>query len=120
MLSVFPSFLSWSQVSPLIIRLTLGVVFIFWSYRAFLQKSLPISQKIITIIEVIAGILLVIGLWTQVAALVIAIDLIVRLYQKATQRAFLSDGVNYYLILLVMAVSLLFTGAGFWSFDLPL
>ena len=71
-------------------------------------------------IEGVAGILMLIGLWTQGAALVIIVDLIIRLVAKIKSRSFLTDGVNYYLFMLVIAISLLLTGPGILSFDLPL
>jgi uncharacterized membrane protein YphA (DoxX/SURF4 family) len=120
MLSVFPSLLSWQLISPLLIRLALGAVFIFWSYRLLFKSSPNTNQKIVGLIEAIAGILLVIGLFTQVAALVVLVDLLIRLYGKIRTKAFLTDGVNYYLILLVLAVSLMLTGAGRYGFDWPL
>lgn len=119
-LSLFPSLLSWGLISPLLIRLTLGAVFLFWSYRAFRNKSASSQDKGVAIIEFLSGILLVIGLWTQAAALVILIDLIVRIVGKIMKKQFLTDGVNYYFVLLILALSLLVTGAGFLAFDLPL
>jgi uncharacterized membrane protein YphA (DoxX/SURF4 family) len=119
-LSVFPSLLTYQLLAPVMIRLALGAVLIFWSYRLLFKSSPDTKRKIVSIIEALAGILLVIGLWTQVAALVIVIDLIVRLYGKFSNKAFLTDGVNYYLILLVLALSLLVTGPGFLAFDMPL
>ncbi|MDE2233157.1 MAG: hypothetical protein KGJ90_03400 [Patescibacteria group bacterium] len=102
------------------IRIVLGFVFVFWAYRAFKHKGASTNMKILASAEAIAGILLVIGLYTQAAALFAALDLLVRLVDRIQKRAFLTDGVNYYLILLVMAVSLMFIGAGFFAFDLPL
>ena len=120
MLSAFPSLLSWSQLSPLLIRVTLGAVFVFRSYRALAKTSNTSMIKLHGLIEGLAGILLIIGLWTQVAALVAAIDMIALLIERGMKKALFTDGVNYYLILLVMALSLLVTGAGFLAFDLPL
>ena len=120
MLSLFPNFLSWSQVSPLLIRQALGAVVIYWSYRALRYSKTDTKEKITAVIEGLAGILLVIGLWTQLAAMVVAIDLIVRLVGRIMKKSFLTDGVNYYLILLVLALSLLVTGAGWMAFDLGL
>lgn len=117
MLSVFPSLLTWSQLSPFLIRLTLGAVFVFWTYGVFKRKP---ADKIIGIIGGIAGILLVIGLYTQIAALVATLIMLVCLVEKIKKSLFFNDGVNYYFLLLIMALSLLFTGAGFWAFDLPL
>ncbi len=120
MLSLLPSLLSWNQLSPFLIRITLGAVLIFWSYRAFKDKGLSNSEKAFGYVEGITGILLIIGLWTQGAAIVACIKLIGCLIGKIRRKQFLTDGVNYYVILLVMAISLLLTGAGFFGFDLPL
>jgi len=119
-LSVFPSLLAWSQISPLLIRLALGAVFIYWAYQPLFGKNNNSQKKTLAVIEAIIGILLVIGLWSQVAALAATIELILCSYKKITEKAFLTNGVNYYLILLVLALSLLVTGAGFFSIDLPL
>ena len=120
MLSVFPSLLSYSQLSPFLIRIALGVIFIYWTYKILRNTNNEAKTKAIALIEGVAGVLLVIGLWTQVAALVAIIDLGIRLVQKIMKKSFLTDGVNYYLVLLVMAVSLIVTGAGWLAFDLPL
>lgn len=120
MLSLFPSLLSWSQLSPTLIRIVLGAVLLYQSYHELRSGKVSTTTKAVGVIEALSGILLFIGLWTQLAALVIVVDLIIRLILKAKSRAFLTDGVNYYLLLLVLAVSLIFTGAGLWGFDLPL
>ena len=119
-LSLFPYLLSWSQLSPVLIRLALGFIFIFWSYRGLRGKDVSTGMNAVAGIECVAGVLLIIGLWTQAAALVAAIDLVIRLIERIRNKAFLTDGVNYYLLLLVMALSLMTTGPGFWAFDLPL
>ena len=120
MLSVFPTLLSWSQLSPFLIRLVLGAVLIYWAYAGIRNKTASAQSKGLSIVEAFAGALIVIGLWTQVAALVALIDLLVRLISRITKKSFLTDGVNYYLILLVLTISLMTTGAGWWAFDLAL
>lgn len=120
MLSLFPSLLFLEQLAPLLLRLALAAVFIYWSYRVLRTITATSAAKTLGLVEGLAGILLVIGLWTQAAALVIIVDLIIRLVGKMRQRLFLIDGVNYYLILLVIAISLLFTGAGAFAFDMPM
>ncbi len=120
MLSAFPTLLSWSGIAPVLMRLVLGIIFLHWTYRVWRKGSTTSSDKLISFVEGVAAILLVIGLWTQVAALVIAIDLLIRISHKISKKAFLTDGINYYLILLAIAASLLFTGAGFLAFDYPL
>ena len=120
MLSLFPSLLSYSQFSPFIIRITLGVILVYFAYKAFRDCPQNTKAKIIGVVEGISGILISIGLWTQLAALIIAIDLVIRLADRIRNKSFLTDGVNYYLLLLVLALSLLVTGAGKLAFDLPL
>ena len=118
MLSLFPSLLSWDQVSPLIIRVTLGAIFLYWAYKAVKQRPVSNDKKIVALIELVTGALLVIGLWTQAAAIAAVINLVVRLVERMQKKAFLTDGVNYYLILLVLALSLIVTGPGIWARDI--
>ncbi len=82
--------------------------------------GLAAKSKAVGILDAILGILFILGLWTQIAAIIFGIDLIIRIVKKITEGAFLTQGVNYYLILLVLCVSLLVTGAGWWGFDLAL
>ena len=120
MLSVFPGLLSYQMFSPLLIRLVLASILIFWSYRVLFQSKPKIDGKIIALIEGVSGILLIIGLYTQIAALVVVIYFVFKLFQKYKEGALLTKGINYYLILLVLAISLLLTGPGAWAFDFPL
>ena len=120
MASFFPSLLSWSELAPFIIRLALGATFIFFAYRNLRKPYMSIRDKSVAIVEGLAGLLLILGLWTQLAALAIVIDLVIRLADRIKNRSFLTDGVNYYLLLLVMAISLMVTGAGLFGFDYKL
>ena len=120
MLSIFPSLLSYQQFAPFIIRLTLGVIFVHWAIVSLRKKGGFGTEKAVSLGELIAGILLIVGLYTQVASLFIAIDMIVKLVSEISKKQFLNDGVNYYLILLILAISLMVTGAGILAYDLPL
>jgi uncharacterized membrane protein YphA (DoxX/SURF4 family) len=113
-LSFFPSLLSYQLFAPFALRLVLGIILILWAYKKFG------NQKVYAIVEGTVGILLIIGLYTQLAVLIVSIGLITLIIKKIKVKAFLTDGVNYYLILLVIALSLLVTGPGRFAFDLPL
>jgi len=119
-LSLFPSLLTWSLVAPFLLRIVLGAVLLHWVYVSMKDPSVSAKAKFLGVIEGLAGILFVIGLWTQAAALLAVVDLFARLIGRAARKAFLTDGINYYLILFAIALSLLFSGPGFWAFDLPL
>ncbi|MSR71552.1 MAG: hypothetical protein EXS50_02720 [Candidatus Taylorbacteria bacterium] len=117
MLSIFPKLLDYSLFAPFLIRITLACVLYHFS-----KKNTDISKykKIINPLLVIASLLLIIGLFTQAVALVVGIYLAYLIYKKIQAKAFLTSGVNYYLILFVLCLTLLIAGAGRFSIDLPL
>jgi len=122
MLSLFPSLLAYERIGPLLIRLVLGITLAYFGYKKFRgqgQSSGSNSPRY-GIAEMVIAIFLIIGLFTQLAALLNAIILVIKLAFKAKDGKLLSDGINYYALLLVMAISLVFTGPGFFAFDLPL
>lgn len=119
MLSLFPSLLMLEGFSPLLLRLTIGSVFIFWSYEKLKFRENTKSTSI-GVLELIIGTFLIVGFLTQLVALISAIILGIQIKNKIQQKAFLSNGINYYLILFIISISILFSGAGFVAFDLPL
>ena len=120
MLSLFPTLLAYERLSPLLIRLTLGIILIYWAYKGLRDAKQTSGKKALDIVEGLVGILLIIGLWTQAAAALAALGFLVCLIGKIRDKAFLTGGVNYVLILFILSLSLMLTGAGFWAFDLPL
>lgn len=122
MLSMIPSLLTYQQAGPLVIRLVLGITLLEFGWRKVRGKgdSSGSNSAVYGGIEMFISIFLIIGLFTQIAALLNIIILIIKLGFKARQGLLLSDGINYYILLLAMAVSLMFTGPGFYAFDLPL
>jgi len=122
MLSLFPSFLTYQLAGPLIIRLVLGTSLIYAGYQKIRDRgqSSGSNSRIYGWVEIVISVFLIIGLFTQLAALLNAIILVIKLAFKAKEGKLLSDGVNYYILLLAMCISLMLTGPGFWAFDLPL
>ena len=121
-LSLFPYLLSYQQLSPLIIRVVLGVTLAYFGYEKILGNghSSGSNSKIYGVVEMIIALFLIIGLWTQLAAILNAVILVIKLCWKIKEGKFLTDGVNYYILLLAMAISLVFTGAGAFAIDYPL
>ena len=119
MFSIFPSLLTYQGFAPLLLRLTLGSIYIFWAYSK-LRRHGGKKEIGFGIVELLVGSCLVLGYYTQLGALASIIILGTRLVQKIREQAFLTDGVNYYFILFIISVVLLITGAGFVAFDLPL
>ena len=108
-LSIFPSLLSYQEFAPLLLRLTLGIVFLYWAYRKiFLKKSK--KDIFYMVVNAVVGVFLVIGFLTQLAALVASLLFLVHLAKKIKNKEFLTNGINYYLILLIISLCLLLTG----------
>ncbi|MFA6432844.1 MAG: DoxX family membrane protein [Candidatus Paceibacterota bacterium] len=118
--SVFPFLLAYEQVAPLILRVVLGVTLAYFGYQKIRGdgSSSGSNSKIYGWVELLIAIFLVIGLWTQVAAMLNAVILLIKIGFKIRHKAFLTDGINYYLLLLAIAISLMLTGAGIFAFDI--
>jgi uncharacterized membrane protein YphA (DoxX/SURF4 family) len=91
MLSLFPSLLSYGPVAPLILRITLGVILLYWAYGRIKNRTSPL-MTLFGVLEGAIGILFLIGFLTQLAALVAAVIFIVKLVGKIKARSFFTNG----------------------------
>jgi uncharacterized membrane protein YphA (DoxX/SURF4 family) len=107
-------------MAPLIIRLVLGITLAYFAYLKIQNSgaSSGSNTRRYGILEMSIALFLVIGLFTQLAAALNAVILIIKLFFKAQDGKLLSGGINYYILLLTMAISLLFVGPGYLSIDL--
>ena len=134
MLNPFPELLNYSLLAPFFIRVVLGLIFIDlgvlkfrgerarWEkvFNTFRLRPASFFVSLYGLLQVVGGILLLIGLYTQVAALAFVIFTAIEFYLEWTEGAILKRDLTFYLLILVMAVSLLLTGAGAYAFDIPL
>lgn len=128
--SVFPELLFLGLLGPLIIRVFVGVVLLWWGHRRLLRRIRdagamvppvhPTSLKTtLGLVEILVGLALIVGFYTQVAA--IAGGVLATLYFFIARRGIPTPGGRIaYAALLVMSLSLIVTGAGAFAFDLPL
>lgn len=134
MLSVFPNLLAYEQLAPFILRLVVGIIFLELGYlklgkeksawnmffKTIHFKPSHIFVVLLATIEIVAGSFLVVGYLTQAAALVMAVILFAEAYVELRDGTILKRDIVFYTLLLTICLSLLFTGAGAFSFDLPL
>lgn len=120
MLSIFPSLFAYEQLAPTLIRITLAIILLHWLYVGMKSANATKGDKVVSALEGLAGILILAGYMTQLGALIVVIDMIVRIVQKIGKKQFLTNGVNYYLVVLVLALTLMVTGAGLCAVDWPL
>ncbi|MEK7081499.1 MAG: DoxX family protein [Patescibacteria group bacterium] len=132
MLNPFPELLTFGLLSPFIIRICLGAVFVRHGYfKLFKNRDEAVKNfgiagewtKILVIaigsIELIGGIMLLAGFLTQVAAFSLAaLVLAIAIFKKVAGIS--GRNLGFMAFLFLTLVSLLFSGAGFFAFDVPL
>jgi len=131
---MFPGLLTFWLIAPFLLRITVGFIFIYfgitkiWKERkrriSFFNKiglgGEVIFFWIISIIELIGGAFLVLGLFTQIISLILLIIIIVAIYVKIKNPSLLDNSLEFFILTLAVLLSLLFLGAGFFAIDLPL
>jgi uncharacterized membrane protein YphA (DoxX/SURF4 family) len=134
MLTLFPELLNYSLLAPFILRVVIGLIFLDlgllklrgerkrWieSFEALKLHPSDILVSIYGLIQIIGGAMLITGIWTQAAALIFAIFTAIELYIEWTEGLILKRDFVFYVLMFTISLSLLFTGAGAFAFDLPL
>lgn len=114
MLSLFPDLLFLSPLAAFLIRISVGILLIYAAYAHRTDSSVAI--RILAGVQAIAGVLLLVGAYTQAVAL-FALVLGVISLSTANRRIY---PLSTLALGAVMAATLLFTGPGPFAFDLPL
>jgi len=134
MLNTFPDLLTYSLLAPFILRVVLGLIFIDlgllkfkaektrWiaSFEALHLKPADVLVSLFGAIQVAGGLMLLVGIYTQIAALLFVILTGIEIYTEYKDAVLLKRNIVFYCLLFTIAFSLLLTGAGAFAFDIPL
>jgi len=134
MLNPFPELLMYSFVGPFILRVLLGLIFIDLGFLKFRSEKdrwtasfetlglrpADLFVPLYALLQIIGGVFLLAGLWTQVAALSFVIFSGIELYVEWQAREILKRDMVFYLLIFAISLSLLLTGAGAYAIDIPL
>ena len=134
MLNPFPELLMYSFFAPLVLRVVLGLIFLDlgvlkfrgererWlaSFEALRLRPADFFLTLYGLLQIAGGIMLIIGFWTQVAALAFVIFTGIELYVEWQAREILKRDMVFYLLAFVISLSLLLSGAGAYAIDIPL
>ncbi|OGF62855.1 hypothetical protein A2926_04180 [Candidatus Giovannonibacteria bacterium RIFCSPLOWO2_01_FULL_44_40] len=140
MLSLFPQLLDFQFYAPLLLRIALGVIFLAhgWpklagdkaQFAGWLESMKFKPGKfwawLVALIEFLGGIALIVGFWTQLAALVLAVQFLVILLWIQRGKPFIGGppageaGREFDFLIFVALLALLVLGPGAWALDLPL
>ncbi len=134
MLNPFPSLLTYSTLAPFILRLVLAFIVLDlgflkfgkeklrWlaSFEALHLKPVDIWLKVLALVDVVGGIMLLVGWYTQIAALAFVILFGAEFYVEWKEGPILRRDLTFYFLVLAISISLLLSGAGAYAFDIPL
>ncbi len=134
MFNPFPELLIYSLLAPFVIRTALGFIFVRLGANVFtverhafqnIFKEMKLGSGlevlyILGAIEVIGGALLILGFYTQLAAVALAVLSFIFVITSHFGRHFGKETMLFNFLMFAGCVSLLFSGAGFFALDLPL
>lgn len=134
MLNPFPELLTYSFFAPFILRVVVGLIFLDlgmlkfkgekerWiaSFETLNLKPADLLLSLYASLQILGGILLLIGLWVQVAALAFVIFVGTELYIEWKAREILKRDLVFYILIFTISLTLLITGAGAFAVDIPL
>ncbi len=134
MLSIFPDLFTYSLIAPFVLRIALGSFFVLQGIRRHKEDSMGwnalwVNKKlgtytvaaILAKIQIIIGVLLFVGLFTQVAGILALLFVWVEWFKKRTNGTTIPFQELWLAVLVtVIGLSLLFLGAGSLAIDLPL
>jgi uncharacterized membrane protein YphA (DoxX/SURF4 family) len=130
-INTFPQLLDYAINAPAILRITAAVAFVYiaqFFLRERLQllaiENIPLVSRMrpwmvwaSSIAAIIIALFLFVGLYTQWAALIGALIILKHLYATKHYSSYLPFSRGTYLLLLIILLSLLLTGAGQPAFD---
>jgi uncharacterized membrane protein YphA (DoxX/SURF4 family) len=132
MLNPFPGLLDLAFFAPTILRVVVGLVFLYSAYALYLRRaelahihfpivgSGPLLIWGAVVVHTIIGAMLILGYYTQIAALLAVLGGIKGIvFAKKYPRFFILCRLEYGFIIAI-CLSLLISGAGAFAYDLPL
>ncbi len=115
MLAMFPDILFLAPFSVLAIRIALTATLVYsaWQHLAHGESAVG---RILGVLEIAAACAIAVGAWTQLGGIAASLILLGAIALPHTRTTALGTT----LLAFVMATSLIITGPGVFSFDLPL
>ncbi len=123
MLSLFPELLDWSWYVPFVFRVFLGFYLLSVGYKFAKSKNGSEDRPawiIFGTLLIVLSISFFAGVYTQLSGVITFAISLLALYFKYKKALFASETAKFYLLLGIVALSLVFLGSGPYAFDLPL
>lgn len=125
MLSLLPELLNYSFLSTALLRIVLGLIMLWQAGRHFRRRHGHGTFMLLALIELVIAALLIVGLYTQAAALLLVVLSLGSIVLNYHHRDNAHDGdtahyLAFHVLLAITALTLTTLGPGAWAFDLPL
>lgn len=132
--NLFPELFTYSLLAPILLRVAAGLVFMNlgslklgkeragWinSFNFLNIRPAGFMVSLVGILESVGGVLLIIGAYTQITALILGVIALIEMLVEYKEESILKRDFVFYLLLTVICASLILTGAGLWAVDMPL
>ena len=133
-LNTFPELLTYSVLSPFILRVVIGFIIINlgllklnkekkdWQelFEAINFHPAKYFVKLLSFVEIIGGLMLIIGAYTQIVAMIFSIVFFCEAILEYRNDSLENRNLPFYILIFTISLSLVFSGAGAFAFDLPL
>jgi putative oxidoreductase len=134
LLNTFPNILTYSLIAPLILRVVLGFIAIDLGYLKLGKENTrwnalfetinfhptALFVKALAIIEIIGGLMLLVGVFTQIVAIIFAVIYFCQAVLEYREETLEVRDLPFYVLMFTISLSLVFTGAGAFAFDIPM
>ncbi|MFA5651970.1 MAG: DoxX family membrane protein [Candidatus Paceibacterota bacterium] len=121
-------------MSPLILRVVLGLIIINLGFLKLGKEKIAwrelfetinllparILVKVLAVIEIIGGLILIIGAYTQLTSIIFAILFFCEAILEYRESNLEKRNLTFYILMFTISLSLVFLGAGAFALDLPL
>lgn len=116
-LNTFPILLDYVRIAPFILRVTIGI------FILFLGRERQKKNSFLSYVYYLCGLFLVGGYYTQLSAIagiaLLKFDFYVDYWRNRKNKPFPELYYFLYSITGIILITLIFTGAGVWAFDMP-
>jgi uncharacterized membrane protein YphA (DoxX/SURF4 family) len=132
MLSIFPDLLTYNLLGITIVRVALGFLGVYLGFKILSKKNelesfvnslkIPLAAIvpwILSLLFITSGVLLIMGLYTQLVCILLACLFFELMIIDLWSRQIFKNSPVFYLSFILISLSLLFLGPGAFAFDLP-
>ncbi len=130
-LNTFPSLLTFSILSPFILRVVLGLIAINlgvlklgkehteWKelFETIHFRPSEYFVKILAGIEIVGGLMLLVGIYTQITAIVFSVVFFCEMILEYRDESLENRNLPFYILMFAISLSLVFLGAGAFAID---